>query len=282
MMKLITWNIQWGLGIDKRVDLARIVREARNIADFDVLCLQELSSNWPELPHNDGADQFAQMTELLPGYTAIPIAALDMGGPDGRRKTFGNMVFSRYPVGTVTRHTLPWTSRADLECMPRALLDVVVTAPWGPVRVMTTHLEWTDPVMREPQVEMIRQIHRQSALRALTPPRPGKWTYLHQPGSVSAILTGDFNMKPDEPLVARLQEAYPEPGVPRLVDSFAHLHPGKAHPFSMCLYVDDFLPPCCLDYIMVTEDLLPRVRKVHYDQKSKASDHQPVLIELGD
>ena len=27
-MKLITWNIQWGLGMDGRVDLARIVAEA--------------------------------------------------------------------------------------------------------------------------------------------------------------------------------------------------------------------------------------------------------------
>ena len=45
-MKLITWNIQWGLGIDGRVDLKRIVDDARRIADFDVLCLQEVSDNF--------------------------------------------------------------------------------------------------------------------------------------------------------------------------------------------------------------------------------------------
>jgi endonuclease/exonuclease/phosphatase family metal-dependent hydrolase len=39
-LKLITWNIQWGLGIDGRVDLERIVRTAREMADFDVICLQ--------------------------------------------------------------------------------------------------------------------------------------------------------------------------------------------------------------------------------------------------
>ena len=40
-MKLITWNIQWGRGVDGRVDLDRIVRTARAMADFDVLCVQE-------------------------------------------------------------------------------------------------------------------------------------------------------------------------------------------------------------------------------------------------
>jgi endonuclease/exonuclease/phosphatase family metal-dependent hydrolase len=35
-MKLITWNIQWGLGIDGRVDLERIVSAARDLARFDV------------------------------------------------------------------------------------------------------------------------------------------------------------------------------------------------------------------------------------------------------
>jgi len=42
-MKLITWNIQWGHVIYWRVDLERIVRTAREMADFDVLCLQEVA-----------------------------------------------------------------------------------------------------------------------------------------------------------------------------------------------------------------------------------------------
>ncbi len=31
-MRLLTWNIQWGLGMDGRVDLARIVAHARALA----------------------------------------------------------------------------------------------------------------------------------------------------------------------------------------------------------------------------------------------------------
>jgi len=48
-MKLITWNIQWGLGMDGRLDLARIVAEARRLADFDVLCLQEVADGFDDL-----------------------------------------------------------------------------------------------------------------------------------------------------------------------------------------------------------------------------------------
>ena len=48
-MKLVTWNVQWCLGGDGRVDPARIVAEARAFADFDVLCLQEVACNFPAL-----------------------------------------------------------------------------------------------------------------------------------------------------------------------------------------------------------------------------------------
>ena len=46
-MKLITWNVQWCRGVDGRVDPARIVAEAKRLADFDVLCLQEIADNFP-------------------------------------------------------------------------------------------------------------------------------------------------------------------------------------------------------------------------------------------
>ncbi|MCU0933013.1 MAG: endonuclease, partial [Thiobacillaceae bacterium] len=42
-MKLLSWNIQWGRGLDGRVDLARIAGEIRRIGDFDVICLQEVA-----------------------------------------------------------------------------------------------------------------------------------------------------------------------------------------------------------------------------------------------
>lgn len=46
-MKLITWNVQWCRGVDHLVDPARVIAEAKRIADFDVLCLQEVADNYP-------------------------------------------------------------------------------------------------------------------------------------------------------------------------------------------------------------------------------------------
>jgi endonuclease/exonuclease/phosphatase family metal-dependent hydrolase len=70
-MKLITWNVQWCRGIDAKVDPARIVRTARDIADFDVLCLQEVAVNFPGLPGSDGADQVAELLRSQPGFSAL-------------------------------------------------------------------------------------------------------------------------------------------------------------------------------------------------------------------
>ena len=88
-MKLITWNIQWGRGVDGRVDLDRIVRTARAMADFDVLCVQEVADNFPGLAGNDDRDQFAELSRLLPGFDAVTAPAVNVGADDGKRRRFG-------------------------------------------------------------------------------------------------------------------------------------------------------------------------------------------------
>jgi endonuclease/exonuclease/phosphatase family metal-dependent hydrolase len=80
-MELITWNVQWCRGVDLVVDAARIVEQAQRLADFDVLCLQEIADNYPDprLGGNDGDDQFERLAQLLPGFTAIPAVAVAAG-----------------------------------------------------------------------------------------------------------------------------------------------------------------------------------------------------------
>jgi endonuclease/exonuclease/phosphatase family metal-dependent hydrolase len=41
----VTWNIQWGRGVDGRAYLDRIVGHARRVSDFEVLCLQEVAAD---------------------------------------------------------------------------------------------------------------------------------------------------------------------------------------------------------------------------------------------
>ncbi len=138
IMKLITWNIQWGCGADGRVDLDRIVANARWLGDFDVLCLQEVSAAYPELAGCDGSDQFQGITDCLPGYTAVAGVATDTPHSSGKRRSFGNMIFSRLPVLQVFRHLLPWPAEHGVLSMQRLALEATLETPLGLVRVTTT------------------------------------------------------------------------------------------------------------------------------------------------
>ncbi len=277
-MKLITWNIQWGLGIDKRLDLARIVEHAKSMADFDVLCLQEVVDNYPDLTGGAGENQFAAIAALLPGYAAIEGPGVDVPDAKGGRKRFGNMMLSRYPVGRVLRHAMPWVTDGT-QSMPRLLLDAVIDAPWGRVRMMTSHLEYYSAKQRTAQVETIRRAVLEGRLRSGVAPVDGPGGFAPSPEAASTIFTADTNMTGTDPLYARLL-APADDGAEGLIDAWTVLNPGVAHPMSFCLHDQRYGQPHCCDFILLTPDLQPRLRRVFYDTQTQVSDHQPVLVEF--
>jgi endonuclease/exonuclease/phosphatase family metal-dependent hydrolase len=133
--------------------------------------------------------------------------------------------------------------------------------------------------LRAAQVEALREIHRMACDRAGTPREDGPGTYVRTHAPVSAILTGDFNMRPEDPTKTRISDPYPG-GLMRMLDSWKVLNPSTPHPDSACIVDQSFAPPHCCDYVFVTEDLVPRLFRVVYDTETRVSDHQPVLIEL--
>jgi len=281
-MQLVTWNIQWARGVDGRVDPARIVAEARELGDFDVLCMQEVASNFPGLGGSDGEDQFERFARLLPDFTGVPVISVDVPGANGGRALFGNLILSRYPVLQVLRHQLPWTVDPEVVSMPRALLEATLATPSGALRVMTTHLEYHSGRQRQAQIEAIRAIHAQACAQAQRPRVSGRngSTYQRFAQTTRTILTGDFNFRPDDPLHARLQEAI-DGNSPRLVDTWKYLHPAAPHPHNVGLYDrEQWAEPFTCDFIFASEDLLPQVRAVRVGSDSRASDHQPQLLEL--
>ena len=280
-MHLITWNMQWGRGCDGRVDLARIVATARAMADVDVLCLQEVADNFPALKDNDERDQFAELAALLPGYTAIEGAAIDLPGTP-RRRRFGNMILSRLPVRQVYRHLLPAPADPSTRNMRRLLLEAVIEAPFGLVRVMTTHLEYYSALQRAAQLEALRVLHAEACAdaRAFVTLDSSGGTYHSLERPASAIITGDFNFKPDDPLHARLRAPFDD-GSPALHDAWTTRWPRMPHPDTLGIYDRHQWPAAyASDFIFVTEDLAPRIVDVKVDGLTQASDHQPVLITL--
>lgn len=277
-MNLITWNVQWCLGADGVLDPARIVDHARALADFDVLCLQEVADNVPELNESPRGDQFRLFAELLPGFQAIEGVALETRDAEGRPQRFGNMILTRLPVIQVLRHTLPWGARANRN-MPRGLLEVIIEGPFGPLRVMTTHLEYSHPDLRRPQVDAIRALHEQAAARAATPREDGPHTYRRTAQPASAILCGDFNMLPDDPMKHAIEAPFSS-GAPAFVDGWTHCNGATPHPMSACVQQPSYAPPHCCDYIFVTEEIAPRLAMIRYHGETRASDHQPVLARF--
>ena len=283
-MKLITWNIQWGRGADGRVDLDRIVAHARRVADFDVLCLQEVSAGYPELPGCDGSNQFQALAErLLPHHVAITGVATDTPHPSGGRRRFGNMIFSRLPVQQVFRHLLPWPADPSVKSMQRVAIEATVRTPLGPVRVTTTHLEYYAAVQRTAQVERLRELHREAVAHARCP-RPGQpidGPYDSVLRGGPALLTGDCNFYPGSPEHARMIAPIDD-ATPPYRDAWEVVHAGRPHDPTVGLYDKEQWPepPFTFDFVFVSADLAPRVRDIRVDATSDASDHQPVLIEL--
>jgi endonuclease/exonuclease/phosphatase family metal-dependent hydrolase len=274
-MRLLQWNIQWCRGMDGVVEPARIARVARELCDPDVCCFQEVAVNFPALKGSSGEDQAALLAAGFPGYEAHFAWGVDV--PDGHRsrRRFGNLMLSRLPVQRVLRHSLPWPAHDSVPSMPRVALEAVIEAPWGPVRVVTTHLEYYSEVQRAAQVARLCEIEIEARAHAAARPAArcdsGPFHLFARPAS--SILTGDLNLKPEDPLAARLRETWR--------DAWTLANPGPPRPPTFGVHDPAFASaPYCCDYAFVSEDLAPRVASVRVDSACKASDHQPVILEF--
>jgi endonuclease/exonuclease/phosphatase family metal-dependent hydrolase len=267
-MRLLCWNVQWCRGIDGKVDPARIAAEARRLADPDVICLQEVAAGYRELPGSAGEDQFELLAEEFRGYAACAVCPVDTPG-----RRFGNLLLSRLPVARVLRHSLPWPPAPDVPSMPRAAVEAVVEAPFGALRILTTHLEYYSAEHRAAQVGRLRAIHAEACSGRKPVSDAGPFR-LDGPLPQSALLCGDFNFRHDDPLHERLIHA-------GLVDAWNVAHFGAPRaPTSRVHQRDPGEEPYCCDYVFLTDDLVPRLRSMRIDAGNRASDHQPLIVEL--
>jgi endonuclease/exonuclease/phosphatase family metal-dependent hydrolase len=290
-MRLVNWNIQWGRGVDGKVDLARIVDEARRLADFDVLSLQEVSRGFDGgeagggLPGNPSADQFEELAGLLPGYSVIAAIGADLPaiGGYGPRRQFGNAIVTRLPVGPVFRHGLPWPADPDQMSMPRVVLEAVLYTDVGPVRLLSTHLEYYSARQRLAQAEALRTIHAEACDHAVRLSLHGKVNGPFAPTErpAAAIICGDFNSAVDADAYKRVVAPMPQ-GVPDLLDAWLVANPQAPRAPTVGVHDAEQWPdgPFACDFILLTPDLAKRVVRCEADQQSAASDHQALVLEL--
>jgi len=283
-MKLVSWNVQWGRDAAGRVDLARTVREAQRLADFDVLCMQEVTRGFGALPGRPGDDQFAELRALLPDYTVIEAIGADLPGVDATspRRQFGNALATRLPVGQVIRHALPWPADPAAPSMQRVALEAVLDAPGGALRVIVTHLEFYSLAQRVAQVDELHRIQQEAVAHAQRPAPAENAEGPFQPTSrpASAIVCGDFNSAYGERAYRRMLA--PLAHGPSFTDAWTTLHPGAKPPPTAGVYdkVQWSSGPLTCDFVFVTDDLRARLVSCEIDGATQASDHQPLVLEL--
>lgn len=287
-MKLITWNTQWCRGLDGTVSPQRIVEGARAMADFDVLCLQEIASGFDAMPGGPG-DQPAQLQALLPGFSLFFGAAVDEFDAQGRRMRFGNLIATRLPVARVQHHPLPWPPDPAASSMPRICTSLTLAClELGTLRVMTTHLEYYSASQRMAQAAALRALHIEACAQAASPPLPLPddvgTPFQPKPHTAQAMLCGDFNMAPSDPAYAALLQSFELAGSApqRLHDAWRVAHGDSTpHPPTFRLYDHTYGPvPMACDFVFLSDALAPRLRRIEVDLATQASDHQPVLVEL--
>ena len=281
-MNLVTWNTQWCCGLDGAVSPQRIVDGARALADFDVLCLQEIAQGYERMQGAPG-DQPAQIAALLPGYQCFFGAAVDEFQRDGKRQRFGNLIATRLPVARVLHHALPWPADRGVKSMPRMVTVVTVIDPAiGPLRVMTTHLEYYSAPQRLAQAEALRALHDEHCAMAAAPPQESDdgspfQTKVHTP---HAVLCGDFNAVASDAAVGAIT-ASPSNAAHVFRDAWPLAHGKQPHAPTFRVFDRTYGPePMACDFVFVSAGLAPRVRRVEVDLQTRASDHQPVALVL--
>jgi endonuclease/exonuclease/phosphatase family metal-dependent hydrolase len=165
--------------------------------------------------------------------------------------------------------------------MPRMVTVVTVIDPaLGPLRLMTTHLEYYSASQRLAQARALHALHDEACAMAASPPKAcddgsAFQSKVHTP---HAILCGDFNATIDDAAVKTLCT----PGAHALRDAWelAHGAAPQAPTFRVFDHTYGGEPMAC-DFVFVSAELAPRVRQFEIDGQTRASDHQPLFVELG-
>jgi endonuclease/exonuclease/phosphatase family metal-dependent hydrolase len=221
-VRVATFNIHHGAGLDGIVDLERIASliEAQGP---DVIGLQEVDRHFGE--RSSFVDQATWLAERLDMHVVFG-ANLDFEPltPGAPRRQYGTALLTPLRIRESANTLLPRPEGGE----QRGLLEALVTVRGIPVRVFTTHLQ------NDSQVERLAQV---DAIRAR----------LATVGE-SVVLLGDLNATPASPEVAAITED--------LADAWATAGEGDGFTF------DAATPHARIDYVLSSPDVVARTAAV--------------------
>ena len=281
MFTLVSWNIQYGKGVDGRIDLDRIAETVHKDGLPDVLCLQEISRNYPST--DDGADQVKELENLFPEYESFFGAVHDRsGGKEKTRKQFGNLVLTRLSPVQVLHHLLPSPADPKAKFMSRQIAELVIPADTIDLRVMTTHLEFFSEIQQLAQIQRIREIHKEASCQFHNPGKDMPDTPFElviRPEKT--VICGDFNFIPDSTPYRKMIAKFSDKKM-GLVDAWRTHKEGSPHTPTCGIFdIKQWKKgPHCRDYFFISQSLVQKVNQVSVNTETDASDHQPIRLVL--
>ena len=180
-LRVLTYNIHHGEGMDGRVDLSRLAGVVTSVHP-DLVALQEVDEGTERASGVDELAELARLTDLHGVFGK----AMDYSGGE-----YGVAVLSRWPL--LRTHNDPLPTLAEHE--PRTALTVEVAVGEGGPRIefTSTHLDQArDPENRLAQARYLNE-------------------RLVREDDHATILAGDMNARPDTPVMDVLQERWTNP-----------------------------------------------------------------------
>jgi endonuclease/exonuclease/phosphatase family metal-dependent hydrolase len=293
-MRFVTYNIHFAVGWDGVEDIGRIAEAVRGA---DGIALQEVERHWGA---GNPPDQPAALAELLPEYYCVYGPAFDVDAssrdPDGRvhnlRRQHGVMILSKTPILSCRTLALPKWSYDGMFNMQMGALEAVIDGPLGPLRLYGVHLGHLESEERQSQIAALLDMVRAAPAQGGAWTGPGAVSYSERDWSAgrpnppmpeSAVLLGDFNMRPEAPEYAQLIAGGAEHlgAAPAFVDAWIAAGRG-AEPGPSVIYPPEHsdLADKRIDYCFACTALAPKIRACHVDLDAKGSDHQPVWTEF--
>lgn len=286
-MRIVSYNIQYGIGLDGRYDVGRIADAVRGA---DVIALQEVTRN---NPRNGSRDMVAELCEALPDYFAaygsnfeVNIGSrLENGRAISTSFQLGNMVLSKTPIHLSRNLLLPRSRSLETMNFQRGALEALIETPLGFIRFYSTHLDHRSPVERQGQIRFLRQRLLNYALEGGGLSGIPEIGLPDLPYPEAFIVMGDFNMLPGSPEYVELAgRPDHEFGMPLTADLAVDVAQRLAVA-GLVTWVDPERPEDqsrhkCIDYIFTSASLAKSLKRLWTDRDAVGSDHLPLWAEL--
>ena len=246
IFKAATFNIQCGRNHDKRVrgenpdiELDRVVAHIRTF-DADFCCINEISD---DLPGTSFGQQPAYLAQEL-GWNYAFGKAIDVKRKDGPARGYGIAILSKHPIRSFKRipiKTLPEERKEGEKYEDRILMIVELEINGKIITVMNCHFG-------------LRDIEVDKATDAVLAAKAGI--------SGPVVLTGDFNITPDDAHILRIKEVFKDTA--DIKDD-------------ACLTFPSHQPRIKIDYILTDKDTKTLDLQIPTEV---VADHLPMIATL--